>query len=625
MEFTRLAQITKEAKYYDAIARITNELEIWQNNTNLPGMWPISVDASGCKKPEMKTTPTEQMVLNGGESSLHEPASAEAVRSGRLPHTPDLVDLPNRVSTSSSQDPAKSEIQIGTDLPEVGKAHKVPIEKVPTVDDVAPARAQLGRRQLPDEDFAATQTPKKPNVPKPSLSRQPNCEAQGLSTPPKTGSEEFSLGGRSDSTYEYLPKEYMLLGGLEDKYRTMYEQSIKAVKTHLLYRPMIPGDRNILFSGSARVKVTGKTADVGVVRLMAEATHLTCFAGGMFAVGARIFGHEADMDIAAKLTDGCVWAYESTTTGIMPEDATLISCKDRDDCAWNKTRWREALDPYREGRERSRLMQIERAREAEEQALLDGDSKLEAPLVEDQIQQAVLPATLPVAPAELPKPAEALTLPTAGLRKRQVGLVEKDLSDGTSTKEAEGFAGSPTQKVPQQKLGTNTAPTGTAEDFAGRSTQGVSQQDTENDVAPARAVEDFTGIPIKKTSQQDTGNDVAPARAVEDSTGTPTQKTSSQQNVEKSAEFDKKTETVEGYVKTVGDASGAAAKSIPSGGKSIPISPPSPAPIVTHEQFVEDKIKNERLPPGFINMRSKKYILRYVNLESGSSLVLDWN
>ncbi len=50
VEFTRLAQITKEPRYYDAVARITNEFENWQNDTRLPGMWPIAVDASGCKR-----------------------------------------------------------------------------------------------------------------------------------------------------------------------------------------------------------------------------------------------------------------------------------------------------------------------------------------------------------------------------------------------------------------------------------------------------------------------------------------------------------------------------------------------------------------------------------------------
>ncbi|KAI6937728.1 seven-hairpin glycosidase, partial [Hortaea werneckii] len=45
MEFTRLAMLTGEPKYYDAIARITDELEQFQNNTRLPGMWPTSLDA----------------------------------------------------------------------------------------------------------------------------------------------------------------------------------------------------------------------------------------------------------------------------------------------------------------------------------------------------------------------------------------------------------------------------------------------------------------------------------------------------------------------------------------------------------------------------------------------------
>lgn len=48
LEFTRLAQITKNSKYYDAVARITNALEEFQMTTKLPGMWPGWIDASGC-------------------------------------------------------------------------------------------------------------------------------------------------------------------------------------------------------------------------------------------------------------------------------------------------------------------------------------------------------------------------------------------------------------------------------------------------------------------------------------------------------------------------------------------------------------------------------------------------
>lgn len=72
VEFTRLAQITKEPRYYDAVARITNEFKAWQNNTRLPGMWPIAVDASGCRKTyhpstyeyEQQTGPVRQSTVD---------------------------------------------------------------------------------------------------------------------------------------------------------------------------------------------------------------------------------------------------------------------------------------------------------------------------------------------------------------------------------------------------------------------------------------------------------------------------------------------------------------------------------------------------------------------------------
>ena len=45
MEFTRLAQITQEPKYYDAVARITRLLDRTQNTTRIPGLWPTMVNA----------------------------------------------------------------------------------------------------------------------------------------------------------------------------------------------------------------------------------------------------------------------------------------------------------------------------------------------------------------------------------------------------------------------------------------------------------------------------------------------------------------------------------------------------------------------------------------------------
>ncbi|KAF2025403.1 seven-hairpin glycosidase [Setomelanomma holmii] len=200
LEFTRLSQVTGDAKYYDAVHRITNLLYIKQNQTNLPGLFPILV---------------------------------------------------------------------------------------------SPSR----------EEFDG---------------------------------DSFTFGGMSDSMYEYFPKQYLLLGGHSNQYRTLYEGAIETAKKHLFFRPMIPQKQNILISGTVR---TGK---LGTTKLDPEGQHLTCFAGGMVAMGAKIFDHPHDLDIARKLVDGCIWAYDSMPTGIMPETFKAIPCYGEDDCTWSTERWHAA-------------------------------------------------------------------------------------------------------------------------------------------------------------------------------------------------------------------------------------------------------------------------------------------
>lgn len=44
MEFTRLSQLTGDAKYFDAVERIKREMARTQDSTKLPGMWPVYID-----------------------------------------------------------------------------------------------------------------------------------------------------------------------------------------------------------------------------------------------------------------------------------------------------------------------------------------------------------------------------------------------------------------------------------------------------------------------------------------------------------------------------------------------------------------------------------------------------
>lgn len=90
--------------------------------------------------------------------------------------------------------------------------------------------------------------------------------------------KHFSIGGESDSAYEYLPKMYNLLSGLDSKYLVMAQTALDAIKKNLLFRPMLLDKKDILFAGEARIN------SIGTFSIIPEMQHLSCFAGGMFAL-----------------------------------------------------------------------------------------------------------------------------------------------------------------------------------------------------------------------------------------------------------------------------------------------------------------------------------------------------
>lgn len=157
-----------------------------------------------------------------------------------------------------------------------------------------------------------------------------------------TSDHTFSVGALSDSMYEYVLKMHLLLGGLESKYETMYRTTIAAIKDRLLFRPMTPDNRDILVAGDLYVEPEE-------TRLHPESQHLSCFVGGMFALGAKVFDIPDHMTTAAQLTDGCVWAYSSTPSGIMPEIYSPVQCPSHEVCAWNETEWRRAVEDDHSG------------------------------------------------------------------------------------------------------------------------------------------------------------------------------------------------------------------------------------------------------------------------------------
>ncbi|KAL4820652.1 glycosyl hydrolase family 47-domain-containing protein [Aspergillus spinulosporus] len=296
LEFTRLAQLTKQDKYYDAIARITNELEKYQDLTKLPGLWPLNLDASGCRRvPGVSREPA---------------AAGQSVRWSL-----------DEINSTSSRSYQTRQIHQGA----------------------APARYDnddSSETDLPVSVYTRTPPPKQ--------------DCTGGLNDQLSGIDKFGLGALGDSTYEYLPKEYMLLGGNNDQYLNMYQKAMDTVREYLVYQPMLKNNRDVRFLATVSMTKSLDAKPPGRTTFAYEGTHLTCFAGGMFAIGSKLFGLDKDLKLGSQLTDGCVWAYEATKSGIMPEAFQLVPCKKDEPCEWDEDAYYMAMDPYADKRPTSR-------------------------------------------------------------------------------------------------------------------------------------------------------------------------------------------------------------------------------------------------------------------------------
>ncbi|GAA5825216.1 hypothetical protein JCM10212_002960, partial [Sporobolomyces blumeae] len=124
---------------------------------------------------------------------------------------------------------------------------------------------------------------------------------------------EYTFGGLADSYYEYLIKQAQLTSFSHPQYPRMYENAIESAYKYLV-RPIetVPGRDGLTNIG---------TVNWGAYRH--ELQHLTCFAGGMLGLGAKLLDRPKDMETALNFTEACVWVYESSATGVGGESTTF--------------------------------------------------------------------------------------------------------------------------------------------------------------------------------------------------------------------------------------------------------------------------------------------------------------
>ncbi|KAG0244039.1 hypothetical protein BGW41_000467 [Actinomortierella wolfii] len=133
-----------------------------------------------------------------------------------------------------------------------------------------------------------------------------------LVTPGKRHYTHFRahVAGMTDSYYEYLLKEWILLDGKEPKYREMFEESMDSLEEYMVSRPS---------DGSQEYAIVGKV-ETSTKNIETTMDHLACFIGGSLAMGSVYFDRPKDMVLARQITEACYLSYHYSATGLGPEN-----------------------------------------------------------------------------------------------------------------------------------------------------------------------------------------------------------------------------------------------------------------------------------------------------------------
>ncbi|KAJ8270727.1 hypothetical protein GJAV_G00118570 [Gymnothorax javanicus] len=121
------------------------------------------------------------------------------------------------------------------------------------------------------------------------------------------GQHHVSVGGLGDSFYEYLLKAWIMSDKTDEEGKKLYYDALQAIETNLIRKS----------SGGLTYIAEWKGG-----LLEHKMGHLTCFAGGMFALGADgapddKTGHQ--MELAAEIARTCHESYARTSLKLGPE------------------------------------------------------------------------------------------------------------------------------------------------------------------------------------------------------------------------------------------------------------------------------------------------------------------
>ncbi|KAG0087092.1 hypothetical protein BGZ93_008753 [Podila epicladia] len=119
-----------------------------------------------------------------------------------------------------------------------------------------------------------------------------------------------SVGGQTDSFYEYLLKEWILLDGKDDGYREMFLRAVDTIEKYMVARPD---------SGSQEYAIIGSISSKDKM-LHPQMDHLGCFIAGSLAMSSKYFDRPQDLVLARQVAESCFLSYRHSVTGLGPEN-----------------------------------------------------------------------------------------------------------------------------------------------------------------------------------------------------------------------------------------------------------------------------------------------------------------
>jgi hypothetical protein len=384
--------------------------------------------------------------------------------------------------------------------------------------------------------------------------------------------------------------------------------TVEAVNEWLLFRPMSEGDDwDVLFPAKL------STQSNGIYTPQFEISHLTCFIGGMYALGGKIFDRKDDLEKAKQLTDGCVWAYSQTPSGLMPEWARVLPCPSLEKCEFNETQWWDALDQSREWRERELTRWLEA--EAEEAELRRNPSK--------DLDSTSSPHTSSSDSSRFSNPldtSDSLRSPgSADPLHSSESLGASDSfrsSDSLGTSESLRSDSSRPYSSGSSDSSGSSSSSKELNDAIDTSARSFKQSTDDEDDYSSNKVYKRGVIPSQgESSRDDDEVSILPA-TLKDRLGMPSDDdhTGSRSSTQETAKSDHRVESVSGSDIFTDDVrSNNIPDMKPDERERFPISEPvifKPKKPLSHEEYVQDKIERENLPRGFTTIGSASYILR---------------